>query len=109
VEIVLYDEGTAGELDMEEIARYLVQKMGKVEMRGNPFAFNIPPDKASHYAREIAGAKIQEVSREMQMDFDCKQPFVVSYQEKSKALSLFISSSPIAYLLPGMTATRDTT
>ncbi len=67
MEIILYDEGTPQELDMEKIARYLVQKMGsvKVEARGNPFAFNVPQDKVSDYARKIASIKIQGVSQEI--------------------------------------------
>ncbi len=67
MEIILYDEGTAQELDIEEIARYLAQKMGevKIEVRGNPFVFNLSHDKVSDYARKIAGAKIQEVSQKI--------------------------------------------
>jgi len=44
-----------------------VQKMGKVkvEVRGNPFAFNVPQDKVSDYARKIASIKIQGVSQEI--------------------------------------------
>ena len=39
MEIILYDEGTAQELDIEAIAQYLTQKMGeaRVKVRGNPF------------------------------------------------------------------------
>jgi hypothetical protein len=67
MEIILYDEGTAQELDIEEIAQYLGQKMGKVkiEVRGNPFVFNLPQDKIADYARKIACAKIQEVSQKI--------------------------------------------
>jgi len=67
VEIVLYDEGAAEELDIEEIAQYLTQKVGKaeVELRGNPFALNVPQDKVSYYAKKIAGAKIQGVSQKI--------------------------------------------
>jgi len=63
MEIILYDEGTAPELALEEIAKYLKQKMGrvKVEMRGNPFVFNLPQDRVSDYARKIAVTKIQGV------------------------------------------------
>ena len=65
MEIILYDEGIARELDIEAIARYLAQKIGevRVEVRGNPFGFNLPQDKLSDYARKIASAKIQEVSK----------------------------------------------
>ena len=67
MEIILYDEGIAGELDIEEIAQYLAQKMGKikVEVRGNPFVFNLPQDKVSDFARRIAGTKIQGVSQKI--------------------------------------------
>jgi hypothetical protein len=67
MEIILYDEGIAGELDIEEIAQYLTQKMGKikVEVRGNPFVFNLPQDKVSDFARRIAGTKIQGVSQKI--------------------------------------------
>jgi len=67
MEIILYDEGTAQELDIEEIAQYLGQKMGKVkiEVKGNPFVFNLSQDKVSDYARKIAGTKIQEVSQKI--------------------------------------------
>ena len=67
MEIILYDEGTAQELNIEEIAQYLGQKMGKVkiEVRGNPFVFNLSQDKVSDYARKIAGTKIQEVSQKI--------------------------------------------
>ena len=67
MEIILYDEGTGQELDIEEIVQYLDQKMVKVkiELRGTPFVFNLPQDKVSDYARNIAGVKIQELSRKI--------------------------------------------
>lgn len=67
MEIILYDEGTTQELNIEEIAQYLGQKMGKIkiEVRGNPFVFNLSQDKVSDYARKIAGTKIQEVSQKI--------------------------------------------
>ena len=63
--IILYDEGVAEELDIEKIAQYLAQKMNKVkvEIRGNPFVFNLPQDKVSDYARRIASIKIQEINK----------------------------------------------
>ncbi len=65
MKVILYDEGTAEELNIEEITQYLGQKMGKVkiEVRGNPFVFNLPQDKIADYARKIASAKILEVSK----------------------------------------------
>jgi len=67
MEIILYDEGTAQELDIKAIAQYLIQKMGavSVEVRGNPFDFNLPQDKLSDYARKIASCKIQEISQKI--------------------------------------------
>ncbi len=67
MEVILHDEGTPQELDIEKIARYVVQKMGKVKVkvRGNPFVFNVPQDRVSHYARKIASTKIQGVSQEI--------------------------------------------
>ncbi len=66
MEIVLYDEGIAEELDIEEIAQYLTQKTGKVkiEVRGNPFV-NLPQDKIVNYAQKIASIKIQEVNKKI--------------------------------------------
>jgi len=65
MKVILYDEGAAEELNLEEITQYLGQKMGKVkiEVRGNPFVSNLPQDKIADYARKIASAKIQEVSK----------------------------------------------
>ena len=66
MEIILYAEGTADELNIEEVTRYLRQKMGRVEIevRGNPFA-TLPRDKISGYARKIARTKIQEVNKKI--------------------------------------------
>ncbi len=65
MKVILYDEGAAEELNIEEITQYLGQKMGKVkiEVRGNPFVSNLPQDKIADYARKIASTKIQEVSK----------------------------------------------
>ena len=67
MEIILYDEGTTQELDIKAIAQYLTQKMGavRVEVRGNPFDFNLPQDKLSDYARKIASCKIQEIGQKI--------------------------------------------
>jgi len=67
MEIILYNEGITRELDVEAIAQYLTQKMGKVrvEVRGNPFVFNLPQDKVSDYAKKIASSKIQEMSQKI--------------------------------------------
>jgi hypothetical protein len=67
MEIILYDEGTAEELDIEEIARYLGQKLDKVKIKviKNLFALNLPQNKVSDYARKIASTKIYEVSQKV--------------------------------------------
>ena len=66
MKIILYDEGTADELNIEEITRYLGKKMGQVEIEvgGNPF-INLPQDKTSDYARKIANIKIQEPNKKI--------------------------------------------
>ncbi len=67
MEIILYNEGTTRELDIEAIAQYLTQKMGevRVEVRGNPFDFSLSQDKLSDYARKIASCKIQGISQKI--------------------------------------------
>lgn len=66
--IALYDEGAAEALDMEEITRYLAQKMKKVkvEARGNPFTLNLPQDRVPDYARKIASTKVQGINERLQ-------------------------------------------
>lgn len=63
--VLLYDEGAAEILDIEEIAEYLRQKLGKVavDTRGNPLAFCL--EKSPDYARKLASIKIQDVSRKL--------------------------------------------
>jgi len=61
--VLLYDEGAAEKLSIEEIAEYLREKLGKVpvDIRGSPFA---PcPEKSTDYARNLASIKIQDVKR----------------------------------------------
>ena len=66
MKIILYDEGAADELNIEEITQHLGQKMGKVEIGvgGNLF-INLPQDKISDYARKIANIKIQEANKKI--------------------------------------------
>jgi hypothetical protein len=68
VKIILYDEGTSGELDLTEIARYTGKKLGKVEveLRESLFAADLSPEIIAEYARKIAGAKVQDVSQRME-------------------------------------------
>ena len=70
MEIILYDEGTSEGLDISEIAQYLTQKMGevRVEVRGNPFDFNLSQGKLSDYAGKITSSKIQEISQKILPD-----------------------------------------
>ena len=137
--ILLYDEGTAQALNVEEIAEYLRKKLAKVgvEVRGDPFALYLSQNKISDYATRIASIKIQDATRRMvfgqeplygeieyekkgfwekreplesyTMDWNCKGSFGSSYQGRSIALGLFTSSLPIVCLLPGWRATEDTT
>ena len=60
--IILYDEGAAEKLNIEEVAEYLREKLVvvPVRLRGNPFAFC--PKKSLDYARKLAAIKIQDVS-----------------------------------------------
>ncbi|MDP6042857.1 MAG: hypothetical protein QGI57_00245, partial [Dehalococcoidales bacterium] len=64
MKIILYDEGTADELDVVEIARYLSRKLGKVkiETRGGPFGLDPTPDSILDFAWKIAATKVQEVN-----------------------------------------------
>lgn len=63
--ILLYDESAAKALDIEEIAEYLREKLGKVpvDTRGNPLAFC--PEKSPDYARKLASIKIQDTSKKI--------------------------------------------
>jgi hypothetical protein len=65
MKIILYDEVAAEELDIEEIAQYLGQKIGKadIEVRGSPFAFCL--EKSPDYARKLASIKIQDASEKI--------------------------------------------
>ncbi len=67
MKVILYDEGAAEELSVEEIARYLNQKLGKVkiEVRGSSFVAVLTQDIISDFARRIAGIKILDVNRKI--------------------------------------------
>lgn len=69
MKIILYDEGTDNYLDIEEISRYLGQRLSRVavEVRGSPFA-SLPQDNVADYASRIAGAKIQDVNKKMETE-----------------------------------------
>jgi len=63
--VILYDEGPAETLDIGEIAEYIGDKLGKVQVRvrGNPLAFC--PERSQDYARKFASIKIQDAGREI--------------------------------------------
>jgi hypothetical protein len=63
--VLLYDEGAAEELNIEEVAEYLGEKLetAYVKVRGNPFAFW--PEKSPDYAKKLASIKVQDASRKM--------------------------------------------
>jgi hypothetical protein len=62
--VLLYDEGADEKLDIEEIAQYLREKLGEIQVkvRGSPFARY--PGKGPDYARKLASIKIQDARRE---------------------------------------------
>lgn len=64
--IVLDDEGSAEELNIEDIAKYLGQKLGgvKIEVRRDPF-HRLPPDIVPNFAEKIARTKIQQINKEI--------------------------------------------
>ncbi len=63
--VLLYNEGSAEELNIEQIAEYLREKLRKVQVRvrGNPLAFC--PERSQDYARKFASIKIQDAGREI--------------------------------------------
>jgi hypothetical protein len=67
MKVILYDEGTGEELDRTEIAQYLKEKLGKVEIerRENLFAADLSQEEVTEYARKIAGAKVQDTKQRM--------------------------------------------
>lgn len=79
--VLLYDEGAAEKLDIEEVAEYLKEKLGKVQVKvkGDPFALWL--EKSPDYARKLASIKIQDVSRKIVLE---PEPLYgeVSYEER---------------------------
>ncbi|MBT9162046.1 MAG: hypothetical protein DDT27_00590 [Dehalococcoidia bacterium] len=63
--VLLYDEGTAEQLNIEEIAGYLRDKLKRVpvEVRGNPLASC--REKDPDWARALASIKIQDAGRKL--------------------------------------------
>ena len=93
--VLLYDEGAAEALNIEEIAEYLTEKLGKVEveLRGNLLAFDLSQNEISDIARKFASVKIQKVD---QMMFSGQEPLhgEIQYEQrrvlrKTKAFGVF--------------------
>ena len=65
MKVILYDESATEELNIEEIARYLREKLEKirVELRGSPFVSELTQDSILDFAKKIAGAKIQAINQ----------------------------------------------
>lgn len=68
MKVILYDEGTGGEVDLAEIARYAGERLGRagVERRENLFSAGVSPERLAEYARKIAGAKVEDVNRRLE-------------------------------------------
>ena len=79
--VLLYDEGADEELNIEEVAKYLREKLeeAQVTVRGNSFAFWL--EKSPDYARKLASIKIQDVSKKIAFG---QEPLYgeVSYEER---------------------------
>ena len=80
--VLLYDEGVAEVVDIEEITEYLREKLGQiapVKVRGNPF--DSFPGKNSDYARRLASIKIQDASRKITLE---QEPLYgeIQYEER---------------------------
>ena len=65
--VILYDEGAAQALNIEEIAEYLSKNLGKVgvELREYPFVLRQLQGESGDYARRIASIKIQDTTKRM--------------------------------------------
>jgi len=63
--ILLYDEGSAEQLNIAEIAGYLRDKLKRVpvEVRGNPFA--LCREKDRDWARKLASIKVQDANKKL--------------------------------------------
>ena len=63
--ILIYDEGVGGRLEIEEIAAYLREKVGKVAVETRGGVFTSSPEKSADFARKLASIKIQDIGRKM--------------------------------------------
>ena len=68
--VLLYNEGVGGRLDIEEIAAYLREKIGKVAVETRGDFFILSPEKRVDFAREFASVKIQDIGTKMVSELD---------------------------------------
>ncbi len=86
MKVILYDEGTGGEIDVAEIARYAGEKLGKagVERRESLFGTDLSPERLAEYARKIAGGKVEDVNRRLET---AQEPLYGEIEFEKKRLS----------------------
>lgn len=94
--ILLYDDGAARTLNIEEIAEYLRKKLAKVgiEARGNPFAPYPVQDKISDYAKRIASVKIQDAAKRMSFG---QEPFYAEIEYEKRRILGKTRTSGVLY------------
>lgn len=70
MEIILFNDGIADEIDIAGIAAYLSQTLGqvRVEVKEKPLFFGLSPEQAQDYAVRIAGIKVLDAMRPMEPD-----------------------------------------
>lgn len=81
--VILYDEGTPETLDIGGIAKYVGDKLGKVEVevRRNPLTFY--PEKSLDYARKLASIKVQDAGRKIAFE---QKPFYGEIQYEKRRI-----------------------
>ena len=82
--VVLYDEGTSEKLDLEEIARYLRGKLGKVPVEIRDHFISVRPGKVAEYARELASIKIHDINRRITSE---QEPLYGEVQYEQRRIS----------------------
>ena len=109
--VLLYDEGAAEKLNIEEVAEYLREKLEKVQVkvRGNPFTFWL--EKSPDYAKKLASIKIQDASRKIVPD---PEPLYgeVSYEKrriagKTKAFGVVYDGFQLQRVFGGLIAREE--
>jgi len=111
-EVLLYDEGTAEKLNIEEVAKYLSEKLGKaqVKVRGNPFVFW--PENSPDFARKLASIKIQDVNRKIAPGQEGALYGEVLYEErrilgKTKAFGVLYDGFQLQRVFLGLIAREE--